>query len=50
MQVATRVISVCLDGVRGGAALWVLLSHCLIRGGGDLHLLPDPKLRWISSW
>lgn len=31
-----------LDGIRGGAALWVLLAHCGIWGGW--MFMPDPKI------
>ncbi len=33
-----------LDGIRGGAALWVLLAHCMIWGGWPGISLPDPKI------
>jgi len=32
-----------LDGVRGLAALWVVLAHCMILGGWHLPYLPDPN-------
>jgi len=33
-----------LDGLRGGAALWVLLGHCMIWGGWYGVALPSPKV------
>src|SRR5579864_6613418 len=33
-----------LDGLRGLAALWVLLAHCMIWGGWYWHRMPDPKI------
>jgi peptidoglycan/LPS O-acetylase OafA/YrhL len=33
-----------LDGIRGAAALWVLLAHCMIWGGWPGISLPDPKI------
>jgi peptidoglycan/LPS O-acetylase OafA/YrhL len=33
-----------LDGIRGGAALWVLLAHCMIWGGWYGVPLPSPKI------
>jgi peptidoglycan/LPS O-acetylase OafA/YrhL len=33
-----------LDGIRGGAALWVLLAHCMIWGGWYGIPLPSPKI------
>src|SRR6266478_6245734 len=33
-----------LDGLRGGAALWVLLAHCMIWGGWYKLPLPDAKI------
>jgi len=32
-----------LDGIRGGAALWVMLAHCMIWGGWRWYV-PDPKI------
>ncbi len=34
----------CLDGFRGLAAVWVMLSHCGIWGGANVLHLPSPKL------
>lgn len=34
----------CLDGFRGLAAVWVMLSHCGIWGGANVLRLPSPKL------
>jgi peptidoglycan/LPS O-acetylase OafA/YrhL len=33
-----------LDGLRGGAALWVLLSHCMLWGAWERIRLPDAKI------
>ena len=33
-----------LDGIRGGAALWVLIAHCMIWGGWYWSHFPDPKI------
>jgi peptidoglycan/LPS O-acetylase OafA/YrhL len=33
-----------LDGLRGVAALWVLLAHCMISGGWYWRRMPDPKI------
>lgn len=33
-----------LDGIRGIAALWVLLSHCMMWGGWQGIPLPSPKI------
>ena len=33
-----------LDGIRGGAALWVMLAHCMIWGGWYGVPLPTPKI------
>ena len=33
-----------LDGIRGGAALWVLLAHCMIWGGWYGIPIPAPKI------
>jgi peptidoglycan/LPS O-acetylase OafA/YrhL len=33
-----------LDGLRGLAALWVLLAHCMIWGGWYWRRMPDPKI------
>ncbi|HXG48227.1 MAG TPA: acyltransferase [Methylomirabilota bacterium] len=33
-----------LDGIRGGAALWVLLAHCMIWGGWYWRPLPSAKI------
>src|ERR1700683_2859555 len=33
-----------LDGIRGGAAFWVLLAHCMIWGGWYGIPLPEPKI------
>jgi peptidoglycan/LPS O-acetylase OafA/YrhL len=33
-----------LDGLRGLAALWVLLAHCMIWGGWYWHRMPSPKI------
>ena len=32
-----------LDGIRGVAALWVMLAHCMIWGGWYWPFFPDPK-------
>src|SRR5690348_14843396 len=32
-----------LDGLRGGAALWVLLAHCVLWGALPIRF-PDPKI------
>src|SRR5438045_538898 len=33
-----------LDGLRGGAALWVLLYHCVVWGSWNSLRLPDSKI------
>ncbi|MGZ4971449.1 MAG: acyltransferase family protein, partial [Limisphaerales bacterium] len=33
-----------LDGLRGGAALWVLVAHCMIWGGWYGVPVPSPKI------
>lgn len=33
-----------LDAFRGGAALWVVLAHCMIWGGVPFNPIPDPKM------
>ena len=33
-----------LDGIRGGAALWVVVAHCMIWGGWYWSRFPSPKI------
>src|SRR5580700_3729370 len=33
-----------MDGIRGAAAFWVLLAHCMIWGGWYGIPVPDPKI------
>src|SRR5512139_1058013 len=33
-----------LNGLRGVAALWVLVAHCMIWGGWTLTPIPDAKI------
>jgi peptidoglycan/LPS O-acetylase OafA/YrhL len=33
-----------LDGLRGIAALWVMVAHCMIWGGWPVVQIPDPKI------
>lgn len=33
-----------LNGLRGFAAIWVVVSHCMIWGGWTLTPIPDPKI------